>query len=268
MAHEQTPTDWSLTQKVLAWSVHLFTALGLVCSALITVCIIKGTEQQDGHLIRWVFLLMLIATSIDAIDGTFARLVRIKEVIPGFDGRRLDDLIDFLNFTFLPILLIWRLNILPDNQELWLLFPLLASVYGFCQVNAKTPDGYFLGFPSYWNIVAFYLYALQPLSPLIALMLIIVPSIFTFVPTRYLYPTQRGTLNMITNGLGIIWMALVLWTIFLLPNEILSLSTPTGSLRRTIALISLAYPIFYLSASFIVDWRIRRSQRKLSKRNG
>ena len=43
----------------------------------------------------------------------------------------------------------------------WLLWlPLLASAYGFSQVNAKTPDGFFLGFPSYWNIIAFYLYVL------------------------------------------------------------------------------------------------------------
>ena len=40
--------------------------------------------------------------------------------------------------------------------------PLLASGYGFSQVNVKTADGFFLGFPSYWNIVAYYLYVLQP----------------------------------------------------------------------------------------------------------
>src|SRR5207249_737286 len=110
---------------------------------------------------RWSFVLMLVATLIDATDGTLARRVRIKEVLPGFDGRKLDDLVDFLTYTTLPLLLIWRAQLLPAGQDAWLLCPLLASAYGFCQVAAKTADGYFLGFPSLWNVVAFYLYVLH-----------------------------------------------------------------------------------------------------------
>ena len=71
-------------------------------------------------------------------------------------------MVDFLTYTFLPLLLLWRAKVLPAGQEGWLLAPLLASAYGFCQVAAKTDDGYFLGFPSYWNVVAFYLYVLRP----------------------------------------------------------------------------------------------------------
>ena len=96
---------------------------------------------------RWSFLLMAAATIVDSTDGFLARKVRIKEVVPSFDGRRLDDLVDFLNYTFLPLLLIWRAGILPPGQEPWLFLPLLASAYGFCQVQAKTDDGYFLGLP-------------------------------------------------------------------------------------------------------------------------
>ena len=101
---------------------------------------------------------------VDATDGTLARLVRIKKAVPSFDGRRLDDLIDFQTYTCLPLLLIWSAGLLPPGQEAWLLFPLAASAYGFCQVQAKTDDGYFLGFPSLWNVVAMYLYVL-PLDP-------------------------------------------------------------------------------------------------------
>ena len=38
--------------------------------------------------------------------------------------------------------------------------PCWPALYGFCQVQAKTDDGYFLGFPSLWNVVALYLYVL------------------------------------------------------------------------------------------------------------
>src|SRR5947207_299337 len=130
----------------------------------------------------------------DAPDGTLARAVRVKAVLPGFDGRRLDDLIDFLNYTFLPLFLIWRAGLLPAGSENWLLLPLLASAYGFCQVEAKTADGFFLGFPSYWNVVAIYLYAL-PFSPAAALGMVIALSLLTFVPLRYLYPSVGGRLN-------------------------------------------------------------------------
>jgi len=132
---------------------HAFTALGLVAAALIALCVIR-----DDY--RTAFLLMLAATVIDAVDGTYARAVGVKTVLPGFDGRRLDDLIDFHTYTTLPLLLVWRAGLLPPGDDAWLLLPLVASAYGFCRVEAKTADGYFLGFPSYWNIVAFYLYAL------------------------------------------------------------------------------------------------------------
>ncbi len=155
-------------KKFLAWCVHFYTALGLVAAGGIAVAILDGTPTS----FRMAFLLMLVATIIDATDGTLARLVKVKEVLPKFDGRRLDDLIDFQTYTSLPLLLIWRAGLVPEGEDFWLLFPLLASAYGFCQVSAKTEDGYFLGFPSYWNIVAFYLYVLNP-PPIVSVAMLV-----------------------------------------------------------------------------------------------
>ena len=93
---------------------------------------------------------------------TLARLVGVKQVLPSFDGARLDDICDFLTYTFLPLLLVWRIGVVPPAEQWIILVPLVASAYGFCQTLAKTPDGFFLGFPSYWNIVALYLYVLRP----------------------------------------------------------------------------------------------------------
>src|SRR5947209_20425543 len=130
-------------RQALAWSVHFYTALGLVAAAGIAVLVVRGGAES----FRWAFVLMLVATLIDATDGTLARRVRVKEVLPGFDGRRLDDLIDFLTYTCLPLLLLWRAGdqVLPTGLGWCLLLPLLASAYGFCQVSAKTDDGFFLG---------------------------------------------------------------------------------------------------------------------------
>src|SRR5262245_61320511 len=86
----------------LAWCVHLYTGLGLVVAAAIAVLLVRGGPGA----FRWSFILMAVATFIDGTDGTLARKIRIKEVIPNFDGRKLDDITDFLTYTFLPLLLI------------------------------------------------------------------------------------------------------------------------------------------------------------------
>jgi phosphatidylcholine synthase len=112
----------------LGWCVHFYTGLGAVAAGLIAVSLVHGGPAE----FRWSFMLMLIATIIDSSDGTLARAVHIKEVIPSFDGRRLDDIIDFLTYTFLPLLLIWRAEILPAGFEPVLFLPLMASAYGFC----------------------------------------------------------------------------------------------------------------------------------------
>jgi phosphatidylcholine synthase len=237
-------------QQFLGWCVHGYTALGLVAAAAIAVLLLQGGPDA----FRWSFLLMTMATIVDATDGTLARKIRIKEAVPSFDGRRLDDIIDFLTYTFLPLLLVYRAKILPEGQEAWLLLPLIASVYGFCQVQAKTDDGYFLGFPSLWNLVALYLYVL-PLNPWVKLAVIIVLAILTFVPTRHLYPSQPGKLNQLATILGGIWTPFLAWVIWTLPT---GSQTRPSAFTLGLAYLTLAYPIFYLSVSWAISvnhWR-------------
>jgi phosphatidylcholine synthase len=248
--------------RALGWCVHFYTALGLVAAGLIAVLLVRGGADA----FRWSFLLMAIATIVDSTDGTLARKVRIKEVVPSFDGRRLDDIVDFLNYTFLPLLLIWRAGILPAGYEPWLFFALLASVYGFCQVQAKTDDGYFLGFPSLWNLVALYLYVLHlagvPYSPWLALGCVIVLAFLTFVPLRHLYPSQPGMLNRVSMAAGVVWTPVVGYLIWSLPTGDKPSLDPT---TRAIALLSFLYPVYYLGVSWAISanyWRKQMTVRK------
>jgi len=208
------------TRRLFAWLVHLYTAMGLVCAAGIAVMIVRGDDLS----FRRAFMLMMAATAIDATDGWFARRARVKDVLPQFDGRALDDLIDFHTYASLPLLLIWRAGTLPGGLAWLLLLPLLASAYGFSQVNVKTDDGFFLGFPSLWNVVAFYLYVFQ-LPSLIALGIVVVLSLLTFVPSRYLYPSQPGVLNVLSNVLGVVWAILLALILQQLPMT----RMPSGS---------------------------------------
>jgi phosphatidylcholine synthase len=240
-------------EKFLAWGVHLYTALGLVAAAGIAVLIVRGGEES----FRVAFALMFVATIIDSTDGWLARRARVKEFVPGFDGRKLDDLIDFQTYTTLPLLLVWRAGVLPAGQEWWLLLPLLASAYGFCQVNAKTDDGFFLGFPSYWNIVAFYLYLLRP-PAWVSLAILTGLAILTFVPVRYLYPSQRTPFSRLTILLGAAWSLLLLIILARMPDD-----------SRVLALVSLAFPVYYMLVSWALTLHLRRSKyRKPSYADG
>jgi phosphatidylcholine synthase len=254
-----------LLRTFLGWCVHLYTALGLVCAAGIAVVLVEGGPGA----FRTSFLLMLVATLIDATDGTFARAIRIREAVPSFDGRRLDDIVDFLTYTALPLLLIWRADILPQGQAAWLVLALLASVYGFCQVSVKTDDGYFLGFPSYWNLVALYLYLLHfhvfSLPGWFSLGIVIGFSLLTFVPSRYLYPSQKGRLNLVTNILGGLWAMLLAWILYRLPIE----PSASDDSIRWLIVASLLFPIYYLVVSWTISvrmwlrqWRERRHSRR------
>jgi len=233
--------------RFLAWGVHLYTALGLVLAATIAVLLVRGGPDA----FRWSFILMLVATLIDATDGTLARRVRVKKVLPNFDGRKLDDLTDFLTYTFLPLLLIWRAQLLPTGCDAWLLLPLLASAYGFCQVEAKTDDGYFLGFPSLWNIVAFYLYVLN-IHAWLALGIVVMLSLLTFVPSRYLYPSQPGLLNRVSNVLGAVWTLFLIAILYQMP---VGIAPSTHDSVNVMAWVSLFYPLYYMVASWSVTLR-------------
>ena len=113
-------------------------------------------------------------------------------------------------------------------------------------MEAKDPDGYFLGFPSYWNIVAFYPYhALAALTPgWLSHAGQVVPALLTFVPSRYLYPSQHGQLNRLTSVLAVPWLGLLAAVLWYLPTD--------GDRAWWLALASLYYPAYYL----LVSWGV------------
>ena len=221
----------------LAWLVHLYTASGAVI-AFFALLLIEQAKFQDA------FWLMALAVLIDASDGTFARMVRVSELIPWFDGNRLEDIVDYLNYVLVPSLLLIRADLLPQQDASWVAAaPLVASAYGFCQKEAKTPDHFFLGFPSYWNIVAFYLYVMQTPRWLNAFLILIL-SVLVFVPIRYLYPSRSPILRGLTNSLGILWGITILIMIYQLPDP-----------KPSLVFASLAFPAYYLTLSLWLEAR-------------
>lgn len=225
----------------MAWLVHGYTSLGLIIAAGIAVLIVEGGESA----FRFAFLLMGLAMAVDATDGWLARRARVAEALPSVDGGRLDDIIDFHTYASLPLLLLWRAGI-PEGSLAWVLVvPLLASAFGFSRTDAKTADGYFLGFPSYWNVAAFYLYFLAP-GPAITMVVLLGFALLTLTPTRYLAPSRPGPLSLVTNLLGALWgLAVILFLVEVVEG--------TGWVLAT-----LVFPLYYMGASWTVSVRLAR----------
>jgi phosphatidylcholine synthase len=222
-----------------AWLVHLYTASGAIL-ALLALFFVGQAKFQV------VFGFMSLAVLIDATDGTLARKFRVKETLPWFDGDRLDDIVDYLNYVLVPCVFLVGAHLLPESDALWLAaLPLLASAYGFCQKEAKSADHFFLGFPSYWNVVAFYFYVLR--TPLwVNGFLVIFFSALVFVPIKYLYPSRSPTLRGLTVTLGALWGILVLLIIYRLPGP-----------STVLVFCSLFFPTYYMLLSFWLEIRRR-----------
>lgn len=226
------------TRQLAAWLVHLYTGLGGVIGMYALVMASKGE-------VRIAFLLMVATTLIDATDGLMARQIRVWEVLPQFDGSMIDNMIDTLTFLWIPVFIMVNEDLLPHPA--WMIVPVVAGLYAYGQVNMKTEDSFFLGFPSYWNVVALYMFWLTP-SPMLAVMMVVVPGILSFVPTRYLYPSKNRILWQWSWGLAAVWIFLAVYLLFQEDPD------------QALVLISLFYPVYYLVASFWIDVRIRRGE--------
>jgi phosphatidylcholine synthase len=231
--------EYGPMRRLAAWAVHLYTAMGLPLAYLCAVAL-------ADHDARSFFLWQTLACWVDASDGFFARRVDVKKVLPGFSGRRLDDIVDYIHFVALPMAAIVAFDLLPPVWQPLVVLPLLASGYGFCQEMAKTDDA-FVGFPSYWNILVLYLYVLHAPARVVGGSLIVL-SALVFLPIYYAYPSKTKLAQAWTIGLGMIWLGMVVF---------ISLR-PEAAIARKVAWASLFYPAWYLGVSLIHDRAIRR----------
>ncbi len=215
-----------------AWSVHLFTASGAVVAFLAWRAISAG---RFGDAFRW----LVVAMAIDCVDGTFARAVAVKRVLPWFDGTKLDDIIDYITYVMLPVVLLYEAHLLPDGDGglACAAAVLLASAYGFCRTDAKTEDHYFRGFPSYWNVFAFYAFALH-LSRGATAVWIVALALLVFAPLKFLYPSRAPYFRRLSIALGLVWGALMIPAIWMAPE-----SPPA------LVWASLLYPAYYAGMS-------------------
>jgi phosphatidylcholine synthase len=230
--------------RLRASAVHLYTASGAVLALLILVAAYNGRAVTA----LWLGLATLI---VDSTDGLLARRFRVKELLPSFDGRRLDDIVDYMTYVLAPILLLWSGGYLPTGAFGVTLaaLPLLASSYQFCRVDAKTEDDaktehFFLGFPSYWNVLAFYVIVFD-LGAAMASVILFVCSLLVFVPIRYVYPSRTMYARKLT---------LTFTTLWLVTNAAILIQMPDP--HPVLRAFSLLYLVYYFGLSLYISGKM------------
>lgn len=220
-----------------AWLVHFYTATGLIAA----FGAFHSLLVKDA---RGVFLWLGLALFIDATDGPLARRWEVRRWIPTFNGRKLDDIVDYINYTLIPMVFLYHFGLVTGLGTIVLVVVLMASAYGFSRETAKTDDGYFTGFPSYWNLIVFYLYLLDA-GPWSSTLVLAVFALLVFIPVKYL-TWKSPVLPRLTLALSLAWFiclgGLMLWF---------------EAAPSYLIWLSLIYPVYHLGTSFYLHLRRR-----------
>ena len=229
----------SLGRRGFAYAVHAFTASGAVMGLACVDALFRGD-------LREAFLWMAAALCVDMFDGSLARLVDTKKTTPEFDGALLDNVVDYFNYVLVPALFLVHTELLPDGFR-WFGAALvcISSGYQFSRNDAKTEDHYFVGFPSEWNVLVFYLtlFALPPASNLAIVLGLVV---MVFVPIKYLYPSRTVRLRRTTMAMSALWMLSTAAVLFQYPAP-----------HPALLAVSVLYIAYYLGVSLFINWQGR-----------
>ncbi len=220
--------DQPSTLKAAAAAVHLFTALGVACAFYAMLAILDN---------RWevMFAWLGLAFLIDGIDGTFARWVNVEKRMPFISGERLDLVVDYTTYVFVPTLALLQKGFLVGAAGHTLAIAILvSSLYHFSDLGNKSDDHCFVGFPAVWNLVAFNLFAFDASQPVTAVVVVVCVAL-TFVRWRWVHPLRVEALWPITFALMLLWLGAAMWTLIQ--------GFPTGLWARVGLAIGLVYAV-------------------------
>ena len=183
------------------FAVHVLTASGAALAFLALLAAVDGAWEL-------MFLSLGLALIVDGVDGTIARSLKAAELLPRWSGEVLDLVVDFVTYVFVPAYAIAASGLLPPvlAAGAGMLIVMTGAIY-FADRRMKTEDNYFRGFPTLWNVVAFYLFVLKPPTWATALVVALL-ALLTFVPFKFLHPFRVARLRMVSMAAVVLWSAL------------------------------------------------------------
>lgn len=207
--------------RLAGFAVHLFTALGSICAMFAMLAIFDRAYEMT-------FVWLFVALVIDTVDGTLARAVDIQVHVPRFSGERLDLVIDYVTYVFVPVIALMHAGFLSGIVGgLTAGLILLSALYHFADTESKADDHCFVGFPAVWNIVAFCLFAWgAPAWLAVSISLLLVAM--AFIPMHWIHPMRVNRHFGINVGMAAAGIAAGIWVLTtgfpggLIPGSILA----------------------------------------------
>ena len=181
------PVSLSVTprQRVAAFSVHVFTALG---AGLALLALLEAVREHWAAMFAWLG----VALVIDAADGPMARRLDVVRLQPNWSGEVLDLVVDFVTYVFVPAYAITAGGLLlPLAAPLLGIGVTVSGALYFADRRMKSADNHFRGFPGLWNIAAFYLFLLH-WPPALSSLVVAILIVATFLPFHVDPPRAGG----------------------------------------------------------------------------
>jgi phosphatidylcholine synthase len=187
--------------RAAGFSVHVFTASG---GAVAVLALYAAIERNFSACFAWLGL----ALFIDGIDGTLARAARVQVTAASIDGAVLDLVIDFLTYVLVPVVALWRSDLMPTEASFWIgLVVTIASALYFADTRMKTDDLWFRGFPATWNIIVLYLFILRP-PWIVSAGILLGAAALMFAPIVFVHPLRVVRMRSLTIAMMLAWFAL------------------------------------------------------------
>ncbi len=198
--------------RAIAWAVHALTASGVVIALLSLLAILEGNAQAA---LLWLGLALVV----DGLDGPLARRFEVKKRLPRFDGAVLDLVVDYLSYVVVPAVFLYRFGFFPDAVAVAATaFILATSLYIFANADMKTADNYFVGFPAIWNVVALYVYVLDPPKEA-TLAATVILGLASFSTAKFLHPLRVREGRAMTLTATAVWSVSSFVLVMTLPER-------------------------------------------------
>lgn len=229
--------------KFSAWAVHLFTASGLLAGFMGLLAAIEGDY-------RTTMLWMLATLVIDGIDGTFARMVKVQEVLPNVSGKTIDYVIDFFTYAILSAYLWFSWLDGPEWAKYAGAFLMLmsAAIYYGLEGMVSEDGTHFVGFPVMWNMVMYvFIFAIPFVSWEVLLGIVFVLAVLHFVPILVPYPSRGGRWWAVTLVMVVVFIAVAVLNVWVYPEP--------SAIGRWGCLLSTGYLILVTVLDTAEAWR-------------
>ena len=222
------------------------TASGAVAGLLALQAVIDNN-------IRGALIWLVVCQVLDGLDGPIARKIDVVIHAPRVDGYVLDLIVDYLTCVVVPVALLVRLQILPQEfQTLIAGLILLMSALWFARTDIETEDHWFNGFPAVWNL-AVPTYLVLNLKPNTVAIVTLVLCFSQLTMLKFPHLVRVQALRYITLPFGILYIANLFYLSWSYSNE-------TGIHHQLISeVLMTAFPVYIAVISI---WRTLQSERE------